>query len=182
MIGAGAMGALTLATLSRAGAGPGWVASRTPERAQRLADTYGATPIPLTEVAAVLPAADLVVTATASRRPVLTAATVAEALAHGSDRPPLVACDLAVPRDVEPEVADLPGVVLIDLARAGRRPAGRKPPPDWSGGRSGLWRETSTVASGLRNARVAPTVAALRARADEVMTAELTRLSQRLPS
>ncbi len=180
VIGAGAMGALTLATLSRAGAGPGWVASRTPERAQRLADTYGATPIPLTEVAAVLPAADLVVTATASRRPVLTAATVAEALAHRSDRPPLVVCDLAVPRDVEPEVADLPGVVLIDLARlAADLP--KETTAQIEAAERIVAAETSTVASGLRNARVAPTVAALRARADEVMTAELTRLSQRLP-
>src|SRR5690606_5088875 len=110
VIGAGAMGALAQATLTRAEAQPGWVASRTPERARRLAEAHHATPIALDQVPQVLPEVDLVVTATASRHPVLSADTVAAGLAQRpAERAPLVICDLAVPRDVAPAVADLPG-------------------------------------------------------------------------
>src|SRR5206468_2781408 len=46
VIGAGAMGALALATLRRAGAGPLYVTNRTPDRAARVAELHGATPLP----------------------------------------------------------------------------------------------------------------------------------------
>src|SRR5690606_28901263 len=118
VIGAGAMGALALATMARAGAGPLYVASRRTDRAARLAASYGAEAVEMADLARVIAGCDLVVSATASPRHVLPAATVEAALAGRAEPArPLVICDLAVPRDVEPAAAALPGVVLIDIER-----------------------------------------------------------------
>jgi len=181
VIGAGSMGALALATLARAGAGPLHLASRGSDRAQRLAGSYQAQTVPLAELSQALAAADLVVTATASVRPVLAADLVAAAVAaRPAGRRPLVLCDLAVPRDVEPAVAELPGVVLIDLERLAARRSGAAT-REVAAAEKIVAAEATAVAGALRDTEVAPTVAALRARADEVVSAELVRLAQRRP-
>jgi len=180
VIGAGAMGALALATMARAGAGPLYVASRRTDRAARLATSYGAEAVDMADLPRMLARCDLVVSATASPRHVLPAATVAAGVAGRGDPRPLVICDLAVPRDVEPAAADLPGVVLIDiekLAAAGPMAAGT----DISAVEEIVAEEAATIVAGLRDAQVAPTVAALRARAAELVEAELARLAQRRP-
>ncbi|GAA5177915.1 glutamyl-tRNA reductase [Rugosimonospora acidiphila] len=167
VVGAGAMGSLALATLRRAGAGPLYVTNRSAERAARLAELYDAAARPELDLSNV----DLVVSATASSGHVITAADVTG---------PVTIVDLAVPRDVAPEVADLPGVEVIDIERLGTALAAD----------GGLTADTAAVAdiveveveaflAWLRSSDVAPTVAALRARADEVVAAELRRLSQR---
>jgi glutamyl-tRNA reductase len=181
VVGAGSMGALALATLSRAGAGPRYVANRDAARAQRLAVSYDAQPVAVDELAAAMSTVDIVVTVTASTRPVLAAGTVSAALAsRPAGRGPLVICDLAVPRDVEPAVADLPGVVLIDLERlAAAVPEAAT--AEVSAAERLVAAEAAAIGSALRDTQIAPTVAALRARADEVVAAELDRLAHRCP-
>ncbi|MPZ26312.1 MAG: glutamyl-tRNA reductase [Micromonosporaceae bacterium] len=181
VIGAGSMGALALATLARAGVGPLFVANRDADRAHRLAASHQAQAVPLTGLGDAMSTVDVVVSATASVGPVLSRNTVAAVLAaRAADRGPLVICDLAVPRDVEPAAADLPGVVLIDLERlASRVPAGAT--REVAAAEEIVAAEAATVAHTLRDSEVAPTVAALRARADEVVSAELDRLAQRRP-
>ena len=181
VVGAGSMGALALATLSRAGAGPLYLANRDTARGRRLAESYRARSLPLAGLTGTMPAVDLVVTATASVRPVLPAEVVAAAVAerpagHG----PLVICDLAVPRDVEPAAGELPGVVLIDLERLASRMSGAAT-LEVAAAEKIVAAEATAVAGALRDAEVAPTVAALRTRADEVVAAELARLAQRRP-
>jgi glutamyl-tRNA reductase len=175
------MGALALATLTRAGAGPLWLAGRSADRAQRLAASYGARPVALTEVGDLMSSVDLVVSVTASVGPVLSAETVAAGLAgRPADRGPLVICDLAVPRDVEPAAAELPGLVLIDLERLAAT-APTVATAEVAAAEEIVAAEAVTVTAALRDIDVAPTVAALRARADEVVAAELERLAQRCP-
>lgn len=181
VIGAGAMGALALSTLGRADAAPLAVASRTPARTVRLAEAYGARPVDVADLVPAISAADVVVSATASPRHVLGAGTVSAALAaRPPGRGPLVICDLAVPRDVDPAAAELPGVVLIDIERLVAAI------PHETGAEvvaveEIVAMEAAAVVSQLRDSRVAPTVAALRGRADEVVAAELKRLAQRRP-
>ena len=179
VVGAGSMGALALATLARADAGPLTVTSRRRQRADRLAASYRADAVDFADLADAMARADLIVSATASAAPVLRVDAVRRALAARPSGRPLVICDLAVPRDVEPAVADLPGVVLIDVTRLAA--AGPQGAADVRAVAEIVSAEAATVTSGLRDARVAPTVAALRARADEVVTAELRRLAQRRP-
>ncbi len=180
VIGTGSMGALAVATLARAGAGPLYVATRDPSRRTAAVTDHGARPVALTDLARVLPEVELVVSATASPTPVLSATEVAAAL-HGRpvDRP-LVVCDLAVPRDVEPAVADLPGVRLIDtgtLVEAVPVVAADAV----AAAEEIVAEETGPVHQALADHRVAPTVAALRLRADEIVEAELSRLRHRRP-
>jgi glutamyl-tRNA reductase len=188
VIGAGAMGALAAATLSRAGAAPLAVTNRGADRAIRLAEAYGATPVDFDNLTAAVSAVDLVISATASTGPVLTVEAVAEALAaRPAGSAPLVILDLAVPRDVMPAVGELPGVVLIDIERLGstiEAPQGAVLPGvrDAVEEAEGiLSTEVEAFLAWLRGADVAPTVAALRARADDVVSAELRRLAQRRP-
>lgn len=196
VIGAGSMGALALATLTRAGAGPLYLANRDSQRAQRLAAAYAAQPVEFDRADQLMSTVDLVVSVTASVSPVLPAATVATALANRpADRGPLVICDLAVPRDVEPATAELPGVVLIDLERlaASARVTGSAATFSAAGTEAVdlasevaaaeriVAAEAVVVGRALRDTKVAPTVAALRSRADAIVTAELGRLARRRP-
>ena len=183
VVGAGAMGALAVATLSRTGAGALSVTNRGADRAARLAASYGATAVPIEDLAAAVAGVDVVVAATASTTPVLTRTVLTRALTERAGRrtDPLVLLDLAVPRDVEPEVAELPGVLVVDIDRlATELPAG----PAAADARAVaeiVTAEVETFVTWLRGADVAPTVAALRGRADEVVGAELRRLAKRRP-
>ncbi|MEU4566586.1 glutamyl-tRNA reductase [Micromonospora sp. NPDC023956] len=182
VVGAGAMGALGVATLSRLGAGPLTVTNRGTDRAVRLAASYGASAAPMTELADALSTVDIVVAATAATEPVLTESVVRRALAgRDADRGPLVLLDLAVPRDVGPGVAGLPGVEVIDIDRMGTVLAGGPAAADAAAVDRIVTGEVESFLTWLRGADVAPTVAALRGRADDVVAAELGRLAQRRP-
>ncbi|RKF26081.1 glutamyl-tRNA reductase [Micromonospora globbae] len=182
VVGAGAMGSLGVATLSRLGAAPLTVTNRGIDRAVRLAESYGATAVPMAELSAALSTVDIVVAATAAIEPVLTRAVVTAALAERApDRGPLVLLDLAVPRDVEAGVAELPGVEVIDIERMAALLADGEAAGDAAAVERIVSTEVDAFLTWLRGADVAPTVAALRGRADDVVSAELRRLAQRRP-
>lgn len=86
------------------------VVNRTRRRAEALARTAGAAVLGLDDLSQALSAADLLFSVTAAPGCIV----YPEHLAVRSNRP-LIAFDLAVPRDISPEVAHLPGVVLYDL-------------------------------------------------------------------
>jgi glutamyl-tRNA reductase len=174
VIGAGSMGALSLATLRRAGAGPLFVTNRGHARAERLAELYAAEAVPFTELPTLLERVDVVVSATASPEPVLDAALVAGA---GRD---LLILDLALPRDVAPGVRELPGVTVVDIELLSESLSSTAEAEERAGEEI-VAAEVEAFLTWLRGADVAPTVAALRARADEVVEAELRRLAQRCP-
>ena len=107
------------------------VANRTLEHAQTLASRHGGYALPLSELPRHLPEADIVITATASREPVLRRDVVQAALKARRHRPVFM-LDLAVPRDIEASVASLSDVYLytvddleqvIEENRASRREA-----------------------------------------------------------
>ncbi|MEV6526594.1 glutamyl-tRNA reductase [Longispora sp. NPDC051575] len=182
VIGAGAMGALACATLQRSGVAQLVVANRTLDKAQRLADSYGGTAIDFAGLPAALRAADIVLCATASSGHVLSA--TGEAGAAWNLTEPLGAkliLDLAVPRDVDPALGDLADVILLDIERLGSALAGHTSSTDVAAAELIVDDEVSGYTAWLRGAQVAPTVAALRARADDVVAGELRRLDQRRP-
>jgi len=183
VLGAGSMGGLALATLVRSGAGPLFVTNRGADRANRLAQLHGATAVDFADLPAVLPRVELVICATASPEPVLTGTEVRAAVAARSAgaAAPLVLIDLAVPRDVAADVADLPGVVLIDLTRLAATSLAEPSTVDREAAEAIVEVEVEAFLAWLRGTEVGPTVAALRARADEVVGSELARLSARRP-
>ncbi|MDR0183315.1 glutamyl-tRNA reductase [Lysobacter arvi] len=120
MIGAGETIELAARHLVQARARRLLVANRTLAHAQELASRHGGFALPLSEIDKHLGEADVVISATASRDPILQRPHVAAALATRKHRPMLL-LDLAVPRDIAPDVAELKDVFLYtvdDLERA----------------------------------------------------------------
>jgi glutamyl-tRNA reductase len=185
VVGAGSMGALAATTLARRGASV-VVSSRTEAHAARLAGTVGGRAADLGDLPAELAAADVLVTCTGATGLIVSTEVVATAMAGRAGRP-LVVVDLALPRDVDPGVAALPGVHVVDLAllqgeRAASRPtAGPVAADDIAAARALVETETALLRAERQAAEVAPTVSALRSQAAEVVDAELLRLSTRLP-
>ena len=114
LIGAGETIELTARHLAQARVKRLLVANRTYRHAQELAGRHGAVALPLDELERHLFLADVVFSATASQTPVLTRAQVAQALSLRKRRPMLL-MDLAVPRDIEPEVAGLEDAFLYTV-------------------------------------------------------------------
>ena len=177
VVGAGAMSALAVATASGESAASIVVANRSRRRAERLAARPCAA---VTGVAALgdLPAAmaraDVVICCTGAPGPVITADMLPV-----SRRRRLVFLDLAMPGDVEPAVAGLPGVTVIglDVLREHATAAGAD---DIAAVWTIMAAELAAYRSAIDAARVAPVVVALRAKAGEVVEAELARLAGRL--
>ena len=186
VVGAGSMSALAVATAARRGAAGIVVANRTKDHAERLAVAARGTTADLRDLGAALAAADLVISCTGAAGLVIPADLVAGALRAREDPDgagrPLVFLDLALPRDVDPGAAGLPGVSVISLeslqdAGAALTAAHAE---DVAAVRAIVTEELAARVSARHAARVAPTVAALRAKAGEVVEAELARLAGKL--
>jgi glutamyl-tRNA reductase len=91
-----------------------FVANRDVERARLLASQFGGYALPLSELDGTLPEADILITSTASPEPVVTVAQVKAAM-KTRKRKPVFAVDIAVPRDIEAEVAKLDDVYLYTI-------------------------------------------------------------------
>ena len=189
VVGAGAMGALSAAHLTRAGVQNVYVVNRSLPRAQRLARKIresgaAAEALSLDNLATALADADVVVSCTGAVRPVVSLADVHNALAASrrDENQRLVICDLGMPRDVDPAVSGLPGVWVVDMDRVQREPSARAAAADADAARHLVAAEVATYLAGQRMAEVTPTVTALRQRAADVVEAELLRLDNRLPS
>jgi glutamyl-tRNA reductase len=205
VVGAGSMSSLAVATAARMGAARLVVANRSSSRAQRLAATVSAVAVSaaaadLSRLPAEIAGADLVVSCTGAPGYVITADTVRAALASrapssaapssaapSSAAPSaqelapraLVLLDLALPRDVDPAAGQLRGVSVIGLDTVGSSQGGAHE-EDVAAVRRIVAEELAAQLSADRAARVAPTVVALRAKAAEVVDAELARLVGRV--
>jgi glutamyl-tRNA reductase len=181
VVGAGAMGALAAAHLGRAGVGEIVVLNRSVERARRLVQNIRRTGTPARSAAlSALPdelaGADLAVACTGSAGTVVSGEQVTARAGR-----PLVVCDLALPRDVDPAIAALPGVTVVDLESLQRRLASSAPQAAVAAARALVADEAQAYLAAQRSAAVTPTLAALRRRGSDVVDAELLRLSARLP-
>ncbi|OBK79141.1 glutamyl-tRNA reductase [Mycobacterium sp. 1164985.4] len=186
VIGAGSMGSLAAKHLARAGVERIHVVNRSQPRAKRLAANVRelgieSQPFPFDHLPPLLTDADVVVCCTGAVRPVVSLADVHRGLAHGQELKQLVICDLGMPRDVDPAVAGLPGVYVVDMERIQREPAARAASSDAEAARAIVAAEVAKYLAGQRMAEVTPTVTALRQRAADVVEAELLRLDNRLP-
>ena len=174
IVGAGSMGALSGATLRRRGAHDVVIANRSAERGQRLADSLEARFVGLDDLADEIAACDLLISSTGA-----TGIVVEQAMIAGRTRP-IVVLDLALPRDVDPSVATLPGVTYIDLDAL--RAGGASVSDDEVAAATAIVAaELAGYLAEQQRLAVAPTVTALRARANQVIDAELARMDARLP-
>ncbi len=175
VVGAGSMAGLAVATVVRRGAAEVVVVNRTPERAARLAGEYSARWAPMSALATEVAGADIVV-ACAGASGVLISSEVA-ALASG----PLAMVDLALPHDIDPSVADLPGVTLVTLADLAGDLQESEAGAEVEGVRTIVTDEVESFLAARRAAGLTPTVVALRTMATGVVESEMARLEHRLP-
>jgi glutamyl-tRNA reductase len=183
VVGAGSMSSLAVASVARIGAAELTVASRTRHRAERLASSAGGRAADIAELVDLIAAADLVVTCTGASGHVITAEMVAAAVEQRADpSTTLVLLDLAMPRDVDPDVGGFDGVVLTDLeALAADEEASLRPgDAEVAEVRRIMAEELAAHLSAHRAAAVTPTVVALRAKVAGVVDSELARLAGRL--
>ena len=181
VIGAGSMSSLAAKTISRLGSAELVIINRTLAKAEHLAAATGGRALPLPDLEAALCQADLVISCTGAVGHVITAETLAAA-ADSRSGGPQVLIDLALPRDVAPDVADLPGVHVVGLAEIGEvLAADGLFAPHVQAVRDLVVEEVAGYLTDRRAQEVTPTVTALRHRAADVVAAELSRLEQRLP-
>ena len=114
LIGAGEMAELAAKHLLSNGVSSVMVANRTFERAVEVAERFNALPVSFDEIGSQLLDVDIVITSTASPEYVITRPQVKKSLRKRRNRP-IFFIDIAVPRDVEPEVNDLNNVYLYDI-------------------------------------------------------------------
>lgn len=114
VIGAGGHGELSARALADAGARAVFVANRNYDRALRVAHSVGGEAVHLQNLPEELADADIVLSATASPHTLIHREDLAEVLAQRKGRD-LLLIDIAVPRDIEPEVGELEGVTLLDI-------------------------------------------------------------------
>lgn len=182
VMGAGEMGeAMAQALAGSLESGRLIVANRTWARATELAARCGGRPIEWSDLPLALEDSDVVLASTGSPDALLEASELAPVIARRSERPMLIV-DIAVPRDVDPAVAELPGVTLLDmedisafatLAMEGRRQEIPKS--------EAIIEEELERYTGLSAERqVAPLVAAMHERAETIRLAELARFRRRL--
>jgi glutamyl-tRNA reductase len=182
VIGAGEMGQ-AVATLAAGApeAGPVLVVNRTYEHAEALATRIGGRAVAWSELPAALAEADIVLSSTGSPEVVLEAEDVARALAQRPGRP-LVAVDIAVPRDIDPTVGGLQGVTLFDMtdlkAHAEAALDGRR--QEVPKAEAIVDDEVERYLLVAAQREVASVVAALHQRAEAVRLAETARLEGRL--
>lgn len=181
VVGAGEMGEGMVVALAAAGVADILVANRTAARGQAVADRVGGRAIALDELGEALPAVDVLLTSTGATSLLVEHAELEPAVGRRGGRPLLVV-DIAVPRDVDPSIAELPGVTLLDMddlhrfAELGRR--GRE--AEVGRVRAIVDDEVANLAAVRSAQEVAPLITEVRGRAEALRVAELARFERRL--
>ena len=181
VLGAGSMSSLAASTIVRAGCRDLAIVSRTHERAVLLAQATGGRAVRVSRIVQALTEADVVVSCTGAVGYVVSADQAGVAAVARRHRPQAY-LDLALPRDVQPAVTDLPGTSVVGLAELGDILAADAGSVDeLAAARDLVTAEVAAFLAHRRSLQVAPTVAALRSRAQQVLQGELNRLGSRVP-
>jgi glutamyl-tRNA reductase len=181
VLGAGEVGEGLAVALAGAGASSVVVANRTPGRAGALADRIGARAISLDAVAALLPEVDVILAGAGGGELIIDCDAIGAARRAAPDRALLIV-DVGVPRNVDPAVARLHGVTLLDLddlrdfadrgrlERAGEAAEVRRI----------VTYEVGRYVDDASARQFAPLIAAMHERAETIRQAELDRLNDTL--
>jgi glutamyl-tRNA reductase len=181
VIGAGKMGGLAAESFLALGADRVFVANHRIERAEELAQRFGGEAVPFERIGEELARADVVLSSTRCPQVVLHASDVEPALASRDGRA-LLLVDIAVPRDLDPAIADLAGCELYDLDALGTvaLDAAARRDEEMRAAESIVADESAAFGEWLRALDVVPVVAARRRRGEEIRMRELARLEPRL--
>ena len=174
IIGAGETAELTAQALHDRGVSTMFIANRRRERATVLAERFGGETASFDALPGELARADIVISSTSSPHTLLEAEDLEVVVAERRGRP-LLLLDLAVPRDIEHDCGDLPGVTVIDIdglqAQVKRHISVRKAEARRAEGI--VEEEIQTFAGWLGSLEMLPTLTALRGLGNEVVAAVL---------
>jgi glutamyl-tRNA reductase len=181
LVGAGHVAELAARSLAARGAEIAYVANRSAERGETLAQRFDAQLVPYADAAAPLAEVDVVVASTGAPGHALTRERVESALRARKGRP-LFLIDLAVPRDLDPAINELDGCYLYDIddlesvvaeSLAGRRREAVR-------AEALVAEEAERFRAWYASRDVVPAIASLRAWAEEIRQSELARVKSRL--
>lgn len=182
MIGAGDTTELLMRYLKPFLTKPILLVNRSQEKAEKLAENYAAKVYGLDQLADALAHADIVFSATGSALPIVNKATVTKAM-HGRDTRSMLLVDIAVPRDIEPAVAEVENVnlyciddlkVIIEKHKQGREHAADK-------AREMIRKRSVMIVAELKSFdKVAHTIRAYRGQIEVICHAELLKAKQQL--
>ena len=182
VVGAGAMGEGVAIALHRAGGADLLVSNRSSERANALAERIGGIAVGFERLTEAIGAADVIVASTGAEEHVLSVELVQSARSGPRSARPLHIIDIAVPRDVEAGVADLPGVTVLDLDDlrdwADRGLSHRAGEAERA--RTIVWEEVERFGVEATARQAAPLVASMRAAAEGIRRHELERFASAL--
>ena len=181
IVGAGKIGSRAARRLTKRGASLSFVANRTEERARELAAELGGATVPLERLVDAIQDVDIVVSSTSSPDVVLTKGALSQALPARKGRP-LLLIDLAVPRDLDPAINDLPDCYLSDIddLEAVVHDAARGRESEFAKAEAIAVNEAARFREWLAVRDVAPTIASLRERAEAIRRSELAKANARL--
>jgi glutamyl-tRNA reductase len=181
IVGAGKIGKRAARRLTKRGASLSFIANRTENRARELAAELGGETISLERLAEATKSADIVVSSTSSTGFVLTKTALAPALSARKGRP-LLLIDLAVPRDLDPAINDLPDCYVYDIddLEAVVHETARGREAEFAKAEAIAVEEATRFREWLAAREVAPTIASLRERAEAIRRGELAKASGRL--
>lgn len=191
LVGGGEVSELAAQNLLANGADRLMIVNRTTARARELAERYGATAYGLEDLPVVLPRADIVISSTAAPVPIIYREHVSDALAvktlscavnGAAPCPEMLLIDLAVPRDIHPDVASVPGAYvytvddLQDVVRAtlGQRAQAARRAEEI------ILEEMRAFQAWVRTQEAVPALTMLREHAESLRNAELERALRRL--
>ncbi|MDQ1490496.1 MAG: glutamyl-tRNA reductase [Actinomycetota bacterium] len=181
VLGAGEMGEGMARSLAGSGVAEVVIAGRGTDRATELAARVGGRAIPIERLPQALVAADLVFTSTGATDIVISHDDVEVAMQRRFGRPLLVV-DIAVPRDVDPGVAAIPEVTLLDMddLKAFAESSMDRRRREVARVRRIISAELERLRTERTGREVAPLVSALRSRGEDVRLAELERFRSKL--
>ncbi|MCC7345491.1 MAG: glutamyl-tRNA reductase [Deltaproteobacteria bacterium] len=182
ILGAGKMSLLAIRHLKGAGIETLYLANRTPERAEEVARKVGGETIPFDKFDKWLADADIVVTSTSAEDYIVVPAKVQEAIKQRKNRP-MFFIDIAVPRNVSPEVNHIHNIYLYDIDDLGQVVEANKNERVKEAERAEylLEAEVEDFAKILRGLAVVPTLSSLSKKFDAICRRELDKTFQRMP-
>ncbi len=183
LVGAGKMSELAARHLVQQGAGAILVSNRTPERARRIAEDFRGRVIPFERLYEAAGEADIVISSTGAPHPIFRPEH-GHAFLHRRKNRPMFFIDIAVPRDVDPEMNKLDGIFVYDIDDLQQVAVAHMEERS----RQAVDAETLIAAEverfhqRQRTVNAAPAIVALQRKAEEIRIAELQRIHARLGS
>ena len=183
VLGAGEMAELTVEALRKRGVEKIRVINRTRYRAQKLAQRWGAEFSTYLFLQQALREADVVISSTSAPHIVVDASMIRSAMQARPERP-LVLMDIAVPRDIDPEAADVPHVKLFDIDSLNGRleDSLARRVEEVPHVKQILVEELLEFETYLKSLEMLPLIANIRQQAEAIRMAELEKTLRRMPN